>query len=237
MEWGSLIGPAVIAAVVSGIISVVSIFVNRATMLTLHGEKLEADRALAERKVQADIDLARDKFEYDRRQAVFRRRFELAEQFLADVYRFRSMMRFVRSGASFGGEGESRTPQSTESDAVKRVRDSYFVPRERLHSENEFLAAMFARQTTCHAHFGVDADHAFTLLNEAVHRVRIASSLLVEWTGDQQQADKETMKELQHDIWQPMAALGGKDVVGEKVEQAVLIVELLCQPVLAWVDS
>lgn len=237
MDWGALIGPAVVAAVVSGIISVVSMFVSRATTVRLHSEKLDADRALAERKVQADIDLAREKFEYGRRQAVFHRRFELAEQFLADVYRLRSMMRFVRSGASFGGEGETRTAPGAESEAVKRTRDSYFVPRERLHAENEFLGAMFARQTTCHAHFGADADKAFTLLHEAIHRVRTSSSLLVEWTGDHERVDRDLMEKLRRDIWQPMAEHAGKDEIGDKIEEAVQIVEGLCQPVLAWVDG
>lgn len=235
MDWGALVGPAVVAAVVSGVISVVGMLVSRATTVKLHSEKLDADRALTERKVQADIDLAREKFEYDRRQAVFRRRFELAEQFLADVYRLRSMMRFVRSGVSFGHEGETRTAQGAESETVKRTRDNYFVPSERLHAENEFLAAMFARQTTCHAHFGAEADKAFTLLHEAIHHVRVASSLLVEWTGDHDQADRHTMEKLRRDIWQPMAAHAGKDEIGNKIEEAVHIVERLCQPVLAWV--
>lgn len=241
MDWGALAGPAVVAAVVSGVISVAGMLVSRATNVRLHSEKLDADRALAERKVQADIDLAREKFDYDRRQAVFRRRFELAEQLLADVYRFRSMMRFVRSGVSFGGEGETRTAQGAESEAVKRNRDNYFVPRERLHAENEFLGAMFARQTTCHAHFGADADKAFTLLHEAIHRVRVASSLLVEWTGDQERVDRNLMEKLRRDIWQPMAEHAGQDEIGDeigdKIEEAVQIVERLCQPVLAWVDD
>lgn len=237
MDWGALVGPAVVAAVVSGVISVVGMFVSRATTVRLHSEKIDADRALAERKVQADIDLAREKFEYDRRQGVFRRRFELAEQFLADVYHFRSMMRFVRSGVSFGAEGETRTAQGAESETVKRTRNSYFVPRERLHAESEFVAAMFARQTTCHAHFGADADKAFTLLHEAIHHVRVASSLLVEWTDDHDQADRATMERLRRDIWQPTAARAGKDEIGDKIEEAVQIVERLCQPVLAWVDG
>lgn len=234
MDW---VGPAVIAAGVSGVISVVGLFVNRATTLTLHGEKLEADRALADRKVQADIDLAREKFDYDRRQAVFRRRFELAEQFLADVYRCRSMMRYVRSGVSWGGEGSSRPPEGFESEGVKRNRDVYFVPRERLRAEDEFIAGMFARQTTCHAHFGSDAERAFKLLHQALHEVRVASSLLVDWTGDLDRADRETMEKLRRDIWQPMAEHAGKDEIGDKIEEAVQIVERLCQPVLAWVDG
>lgn len=237
MELGALIGPAVVAAVVSGIISVVAMLVNRSTTIKMHSEKLDADQTLAERKVEADITLAKRKFDYDRGQAVFRRRFDLAEQLLADAYRFRSMMEFVRSGVSFDGEGESRTSEGYESEGIKRLRNNYFVPLERLRSENEFLSAMFARRTTSQAHFGPDAENAFKLLHEALHLVRTASSLLIEWTTDRESVDPELMKKLRNDIWQPMAKHAGKDEIGDKIEEGVAIVEGLCRPVLAWVDA
>lgn len=214
-----------------------SVGITSWTTRSTHAARLAADRDLARQKIQADIDLARAKFDYDRQQAVFRRRFELAEQLLADAYRFRDMMKYVRSGVSFGTEGSTRPAPNHESDSTKRTRDNYFVPRERLHSENECLAVMFARQTTCHAHFGLDADKAFKLLHEAVHLVRVASSLLVEWSGDTDRADRDTMEKLRRNIWQPMAVQAGKDEIGDKVEEGVRIIEALCRPVLAWVDG
>jgi hypothetical protein len=168
MEW---IAPAVIAACVSGFITVVGMLVTRSTTIGIHREKIEADQALA-----------RQKFDYDRKQAVFKRKFELAEQLLSDVYRFKSIIQFVRNGAVFENEGTSRESNEIESDRLKRRRDSYFVPLERLNRENEFIGVMFARRTTCRALFGPKAEEAFTLLQGAVNRLRVASSLLVDWT-------------------------------------------------------
>lgn len=137
-----------------------------------------AQGILQSRRIQADERLAKKKFDYDRHQAVFKRRFELAEQVLADAYRFQSLMKYVRNGASFGSEGQTRKPDGHESDAIKHARDNYFVPIERLHAEDKFLSEMFARRTACRAHFGPDIDAAFSKFNMAIHRVRASSGML-----------------------------------------------------------
>lgn len=237
MVMADFIGPAVIAAAVSGIIAVIGLFVNRATTVTLHQSKLDADQRLAERKIEADITLAKRKFEYDRHQAIFKRRFELAEILLAEAYRYRSLMKFVRNGASFGAEGETRPAAEYESENVKRQRNNYYVPQERIHAQDEFLSAMFARRTTAQALFGEDADKAFDLFNRAIHRVRVASGLLVDWTKDHQEVDKDLMKKLRDDIWEPMAEHNKTNEIGAMIDEGVELLEKLCKPVLAWVDT
>lgn len=233
-DW---LGPAVIAAFVSGVITVVGMLVNRATNISINEKKIAADQDLAERRFNFDKELARERFSYDRQQAIFKRRFELAEQVLADAYRFRSMMKFVRNGAAFGGEGETREADGHESDNVKRNRNTYFVPIERLKAENEFISAMFARRTACRAHFGSDAEKAFDLFHQGLHRVRVASSLLVEWTSDYEKADKETMQKLRHDIWEPMAEHAKTNDIGQMIDEGVALVESFCDPILSWVDK
>jgi hypothetical protein len=52
MDFSSLIGPAVVAAGVSGVISVISLVVSNRTARRLHTEKLGFDSQLAERKFQ-----------------------------------------------------------------------------------------------------------------------------------------------------------------------------------------
>lgn len=229
MEW---VGPVVTAAAVSGIISVVGLFIGRSTTLTTHNQKLEADRQLAEKKVEADIALAKAKFDYDREQAVFKRKFELAELMLADAYRLRSLMAYVRNGFAFGGEAKDRPRDPSEPDDISRMRDSYFVPQARLHSENEFISSMFMRRTACHAHFGAEADKAFGLFHQALHETRVASQLLVEWTTQHKDIDQDTIKNLQNDIWQQQAKYRKADKIGEYIEEAVGICEKLCEPVL-----
>ena len=61
MDLSSFVGPAVVAAVVSGIIATVGMFVNRATTIRVHEDKLKPDRDLAERKFDFDRDLAERK--------------------------------------------------------------------------------------------------------------------------------------------------------------------------------
>ena len=237
MELGNLIGPAGVAAGVSGLIAVIGLLVNRSTTIRLHTDKLGADQRLAERKIDADIALAKRKFDYDRHQAIFKRRFELAEVLLAEAYRYRSLMKFVRNGASFGAEGETRPAADHESENVKRQRNNYYVPQERIHAHDEFLSAMFARRTTAQALFGEDADKAFDLFNRSIHRVRVASGLLVDWTKDHEEVDRDLMKKLRDDIWEPMAEHNKTNEIGAMIDEGVELLENLCKPVLAWVDT
>jgi hypothetical protein len=51
MDWGAFIGPAIVAAVVSGIISMIDMVVSTRTALALHTEALKSDERLAQRKL------------------------------------------------------------------------------------------------------------------------------------------------------------------------------------------
>lgn len=232
MEIGSLIGPAVVAAGVSGVISVVSMLMQRGTTLRLHTEKLEADNALAERKVAADISLAERKFEFDQLSALLGRRFELAEALVADAYRFRDMMAFVRNGFAFGNEGSMRSTADGEKEDIQRLRNTYFVPIERLNKQNEFIAAMMARQHAARAMFGDDTRKAFRLFGQAINHVQVASSTLIEMAGDHE-TDKDLSRELQGDIWEGMGKRRESgDTVGGFIEEAVGLIEAACKPAL-----
>src|ERR1700730_14767452 len=65
-EPDSLIGPAVVAAGIAGIVSVITLVMNRATTLTTHSQRLAVEREQAERKSSADIALAQQKLGLDR---------------------------------------------------------------------------------------------------------------------------------------------------------------------------
>src|SRR5580700_1352141 len=97
MDYTSLIGPAVVAAAVSGFISVVGLIVSTRTAHFLHAAKLGFDReqaerkanadiALATRKLEADLALAGKKFELDARLTDRKRRQDLAEKVLSGFY-------------------------------------------------------------------------------------------------------------------------------------------------------
>lgn len=224
-DWGALVGPAVVAAGVSGIVTTIGFYINRSTSLTMHEQKLEADQSLAERK-----------FVYDRQQAVFKRRFEFAEQLLADAYRFRAIMKFARNGVAWTGEGETREALPSELPEQKRQRDVYFVPLERLKRDDEFLGVMFARRMTAQALFGPKAEDAFALLHSAIHVTRVSATMLIESVG-KIEGDTDLKNRMLSDIWEGWGKIKNMDEVGTKIEKGVSLVEELCTPVLAWVDK
>ena len=75
MDLSGWIAPAVVAAAVSGFVSLAGMFVTRSTMIRLRKEDREADLKLAERKFQYERDL------HDHKTRV-----ELAEAVLSDFY-------------------------------------------------------------------------------------------------------------------------------------------------------
>ena len=103
MDWTSLVGPAVVAAVISGLVATVGIWISARTARRIHTEKLrfdreeaertivrevevteakiKADNALVERRFEVDQKLAERRFAYDCRFNDHKRRVELAEEF------------------------------------------------------------------------------------------------------------------------------------------------------------
>jgi hypothetical protein len=234
MNWDSLIGPAVVAAAVSAVVSITGMIVSASTARQLHAEKLNFDRELATQKFEFDKDLAQRKFDQDRAQLIHKRQFDLAEALLADAYRFRDLMAYVRNGFTFSSEGQTRKPRAGETPDEKRGRDSYFVPIERLQKEGEFISGFMAKQHAALAHFGPDATYAFQRFQESLNRVHVASGMLIDMYGDLEDSCDVTIR-MRAEIWADYAKFKFKDdEVGKKIEEGVLLVEKLCKPVLEW---
>ena len=83
MTVSDLIGPAVVAAVVSGVITIIGFILSNRTARQIHSEKLDFDETIAEKKFRFDVDLAERKFRYDRELHDHKRRIEFGEDLLA----------------------------------------------------------------------------------------------------------------------------------------------------------
>lgn len=197
-------------------------------------KRIDADNSLAKQKFEFDKELARQKFELERLQIVHKRRFDLAEALLADVYRFRDLMAFVRNGAAFGKEGQTRQGEDYEDEHLKHSRDIFFVPIERLQKESEFIGALMAKESTARAHFGPDATKALGLLSQTSRTVQISAGMLIQLSGQPMQ-DQKFLEDLRKDIWAPLASVrNGRDEIAIQIEEAVKLVESFCRPALDW---
>ena len=144
MNWTSLIEPAVVAAVIASVVSVIGLLINRATMRGMHSERLAFDReeaerrttakiGLTERKITADIALAEKRLALDRALAAWKGRTEFAEEVLADFYyQAREIIRGARSPATFSEVGSTRAKAGCETENDTRILNAYYATTERL---------------------------------------------------------------------------------------------------------
>ena len=232
MDWGTFIGPAVVAAVVSGIIATVGMFVNRSTTIRVHEDKLRADRELAERKFKFDKELAERKFDYDREFHDHKRRVELAETILSDFLQMVDVIQAVRSPLAFGGEGVGRTRHEGETEEQARQRDSYYVPLARLIKHSEFVSGLISKRYRSRAVLGAQIDQAFQEIREVIIRIQTSSNTLMRMVGVSEQVwdrNEKLISRCEADIWE---GLPEDDQLKLQTTRSIEIVETVCRPIL-----
>ncbi len=155
----------------------------------------------------------------------FERREHLAEQVLADFYDVRSVFLWVRSSGSFGGEGETRPrPKQEEPPDLERLRNTYFIPIERMQEQKELFSRLAAARFRFMALFGAAAAAPFEKIRKVQFDIGLAAQELIEEAGHDQD---ETTKKNRRTLWSRTG-----DEINTVIEEAVGEIETICQPVL-----
>jgi hypothetical protein len=242
MDWTSLIGPAVVAATISGLVGGVGIWISARTARRIHAEKLAFDEKQVERKITADIDLAERKFKfdsdlaerrfiYDRRFNDHKRRVELAEEVLAGFLRVRDILREVRSPHGFGNEGEDRPKWENETDQQANSRRTYFVPISRLLKYSDFINNLMTKRYQMNAYFGSNAEAPFDIIWNILAQVQSAARMMMSSIAldGQRQGSDDLWEKWERAIWQ---GLEEPDPHVAEIERAIAAMEAICRPTL-----
>jgi len=240
MDWTSLIGPAVVAAIIAAIVSVIGFLINRTTVRGMHAERLAFDEkqaerrttaeiTLTERKAAADIALAERRFALDKALAIWRRRYDLAEQVLAAAYEARDALIWARGLGVFSGEGESRKATEPESDKVREARNSAFVPIERLARNTKAFATLQTLQDSMAAHFGPESSKPISSIIEIHHDITSTASVLIQMT----EADEDHFSRQQNLPFRTKLCGERPDETDRKLDAAIEQLEAICKPVLS----
>jgi hypothetical protein len=169
-----------------------------------------------------------------RRQTIGKRKIELAEQVLTSFYEARDVFVWVRSPAAFGGEGETRQAEG-EHDDVRRMRNVYFVPIERMQKHGELFARIQGQRYSFMAVFGADAVRPFELLREVQVRISISAQTLIRMVGnDPARVNNQALFDrCEADIWEGMyEATNQVDPLKASLVDMITRLETLCRPVL-----
>jgi hypothetical protein len=251
MDWTSLIGPAVVAAVIASVVSVIGFLINRSTVRSMHTERLAFDREQAERKITADIDLAERRFKYDvgvteakikadltlaekklaldRALAAWKRKTELAEEILAEFYQARDIIGAARSPFGYSHEGLSRQKGENETPEDTRILNLYFAVSERLASKAEFFTAAWARRYQFSAVFGSETARTYDDLFEIRNEIIVTVGSLISAHGHRLSATDQASKEQ----WENTIWSGSEDdPIPARLNQIIESVEAACRPVI-----
>ena len=167
-----------------------------------------------------------------RAQLVDKRKAELAEEVLIGFYEARDAFVWARSRGMFGSEGESRVAISGESDAVRRARNLYFVPIERLAREKELFAKLSVRRYAFRAYFGEAAVKPFETLADAHHQIMSSASVLIQSVlpGSNNDITLIGVDEVLDTLgW---GRRGRPDSLDQSIDEAIRQIESVCKPVL-----
>src|SRR3984957_9886527 len=223
MTLNDLIGPAVVAAFVSGVVTILGNVFSIRSSRSINSEKIASEKELAESKFDFEKDIAERKFRYEQELHDYRRRVEFAEELLAAFYKLRDIVLSIRGPFSYGDEGATRKRREHESEPEATARDSFYVPIARMQKQTEFLSDLISKKYRAQAVFKRDIQRAFVLANEVLNTIQIASGMLVEQVG-QPGADPEFWRKLEGQIWNTSTP-DKPDELSQKIDQAIEIVE------------
>jgi chorismate mutase len=200
------------------------------TTRSVHRERLAAEQKLAERKYEFDKDLAEKRLAYDKALVVWRRRHEIAEQILTATYEARDIINWVRTRVIMAGEGESRAATEPEEEKLRKKRNAYFVPIERLNRETKTLSRLHALQYAAGAHFGEDIiEPLFKIINICVGIASAARILIHMAEAEEDRAQRESLMRLREELgWGTRP-----DATDSELGDAVTRIEVICRPVLS----
>ncbi len=226
MDWGSFIGPAVVAAVVSGIVSVFGLIVSTRAARAIHTEKLAFDRELAERKVAADIDLAKRKLDQDRALAMWERRSQFAEGILPDCYRVQEMLSSLYSLTQMNFSIKKKE----QSDEFKVMQSLCAFIEESLDREGELFNSIRARTSNSAVLFGREMEKDVHLIAwEDIQIRRKCISLRGSGLDDYQTSDGYAFIK--------RVISSSAEELRVEIDKAVVRVEAVCQSVLGSVEA
>jgi hypothetical protein len=157
-----------------------------------------------------------------RKQHLWTKRAELAEELLVAASDFKQAMDRVRDPTSFGSEGSTRIRLESETGEVPKQLDLLYVTLERLGNEAGVFERLRVADVRARLRFGTKVSKALDRLAECHRNVVIAARMryrIESRQGDRPRTarDNERMEQRERVIW----STPGEDETGDQIDAAI----------------
>lgn len=169
-----------------------------------------------------------------RREFVWKRRVELAEETLSLFYQARDIIDILRSPFSYEGEGTTRKPGPNEKQEHKESLDQAYVLIERYNRHIEVFSSIHTLRYRFMAQFGIKASKPFEDFNRLKNELLLASKRMA-WLStklersiqDWEEYDKE-----RREIHRLYYGGGRDDPIAPRLAKIVDEIEQTCRPII-----
>lgn len=168
-----------------------------------------------------------------RREAKWKRKYELAEEVLANMYEAHHAIRIIRSPLGFGNEGSSRSKNDNETQQQTEIYNKAYVARERFERNKKPLEKLHTLKYRFIALYGKEYEKHFNKFSQTVHKIFFASDQIARVKlgeyGNEQELKNKIMKESRADLY---GSIKYDDNIEKELGIAVDAIEQKCRAII-----
>lgn len=168
-----------------------------------------------------------------RRQAKWERKYELAEEVLANFYEAHQAIRIIRSPIGFGKEGSSRQKKENETLKETEIYNQAYVSRERFERNKTPFEKLHTLKYRFIALNGREYEEPFDKFNQIINKIFLASDQIAMVKLGQYEDDKELTREILKEGRRYLySRTQGDDEIENDLKNALKIIEDKCLSII-----
>jgi hypothetical protein len=186
---------------------------------------------IAKDRMRFDQNLAREKFDFDKKLADRKRLQEIAEEILAGAYEVRAIIKGVRFPGSNSNESAARPRSPHEQLDVARMLDSYYVPIARLEKGEDRISNFLSKRYRAAALLGTEVEAQIVTFQVIISDIIFAARILMDDAKSLSgKMPQEENKRYRREIWSMSAT---PDLIDQRLNEIVSKIEAACYPILS----
>ena len=168
-----------------------------------------------------------------RREAKWKRKYELAEEVFANMYEAHHAIRIIRSPIGFGNEGSSRSKNDNKTPQQTEIYNQAYVARERFERNKKPLEKLHTLKYRFIALYGKEYEKHFDKFSQTVHKIFFASDQIARVKlgeyGNEQELKSKIMIESSADLY---GSIKYDDNIEKELGVAVDAIEQKCRAII-----
>lgn len=172
-----------------------------------------------------------------RREAKWKRKYELAEEVLACIYESYYAIKAIRSPGGHQDEGNSRSKSINETPDETKIYNQAYVVYERYERNKKPFEKLYSLKFRFIALYGRQYEIHFNQFSIALNKIFFAAdqnaSIRLGYYGDDRQENNKIMFENRKILY---GSFTKKDAFEEEVESAIKAIEDKCREVIGKID-